>query len=124
MWRTSSTENPMLDELNPLFSEKNAAIEMESIYVPWDEYEPKLMTMYAGGIAPDIYGTGGTNPYIERFFRGMVLELDPFVEAEGPEFLDDLYPVGVKSYTKNGKLVAMTFCLCNAGVFINSTRFD
>ena len=124
MWRTNPTENPMVDDLIAKWGEKQPNIVVESIVVPWDEYEPKLMTMYAGDIAPDIYGTGGTNPYIERYFRGMVVELDPYVEAEGADFLEDLYPVGVKSYTKNGKLVAMTFAVLNAGVFMNATRFD
>lgn len=123
MWRTNPDENPMVDELIVKFKEKQPNVTMESIVVPWNEYEPKLMSMYAGGIAPDIYGTGGTNPYVERSFRNMVLVLDPFVEKD-KEMVKDLWPVGLKSYTIGGKLIAMTFALLDAGVFINATRFD
>jgi multiple sugar transport system substrate-binding protein len=124
MWRTNVDENPMIDDLMPMFESKNPGVSLEAIYVPWDEYEPKLMTMYAANEAPDIYGTGGTNPYIERWVRGMVVELNSFLDQEGPSFTDDLYPVGLNSYTKGGKTVAMTFAVLAAGTWINATRFD
>jgi multiple sugar transport system substrate-binding protein len=124
MWRTNPDENPMIDKLIVAFQEKYPNITWEAIYVPWDEYEPKLMTLYAAGTAPDVYGTGGTNPYIERWVRGMVLELNPFIDAEGAAFKDDLYPVGLNSYTKQGKTVALTFAVLAAGTWVNATRFD
>jgi multiple sugar transport system substrate-binding protein len=123
MWRTSAEENPMLDALVAKWAEKRSDIVVEPIYVPWDEFEPKLMTMYAGDIAPDIYGTGGTNPWVERVYRGMVKELDPYTSQDA-ELVDDLHEVGVKSYTITGKLIAMPLCLCPAAVSINATRFD
>lgn len=124
MWRTESTEQPMLEGMIADYKKKQSNVTMELITVPWAEYEPKLMSMYAGGIPPDIYGTGGTNPYVERSFRGMVLVLDPYVEKEGEDFKKDLWPVGLKSYTIGGKLIAMTFALLGPGVFYNATMFD
>jgi len=124
MWRTNPDENKMLDELIKVFQGKHPDITVESIYVPWDEYEPKLMTMYTSGIAPDVYGTGGTNPYIERWVRGMVLELDEFVNAESSNFTQDIFPVGLNAYRKKGKLAALAFCICPSGVWVNATRFD
>jgi len=123
MWRTNPDEQKMLDEMKPAFKTKTG-IDMESMVVPWDEYEPKLMTLYASGSAPDIYGTGGTNPYIERWVRGMVLELDNFLATEPKSFTDDLFPIALNAYKKKGKTVAMTFGVLASGTFINATRFD
>jgi multiple sugar transport system substrate-binding protein len=123
LWRTSSSENPMIDALVELYKQKQPSATVEAVYVPWDEFEPKLMTMYAGNIAPDIYGTGGTNPWVERVYRGMVKELDPYMDQD-PALKEDLHPVGVQSYTIAGKMIAMPLCLCPAAVSINATRFD
>ena len=123
MWRTNPDEEKMLTSLIPIFKEKTG-VDMESNVVPWDEYETKLMTMYASGIAPDIYGTGGTNPYIERWVRGMVLELDNFLLTEPASFTTDLFPIALNAYKKEGKTVAMTFAVLAAGTWVNATRFD
>jgi len=123
MWRTNPDEQAMTDEIVAAFHEKNPGIEMEVMVSPWDEFEPKLMANYAGGIAPDVIGTGGTNPYVERYYRKMVLELDPYTDKE-PDLMKGMWPVGVDSYTINGKLIAFTFAILNAGVFINATRFE
>ena len=122
MWRTNPDEQNMTDEIVAAFEEKNPDIKIEVAVSPWDEFEPKLMANYAGGIAADVVGTGGTNPYVERYYRGMVLELDPYAD-KSPDLMKGLWPVGVDSYTINGKLIAMTLAILNAGVFINATRF-
>lgn len=123
MWRVNPDEEKMLTELIPLVKDK-LGFELVTTVVPWDEFEPKLMTMYASGIAPDIYGTGGTNPYIERWVRGMVLELDNYIMQEPASFTEDLWPVALNAYKKKGKTVAMTFGVLAAGVWVNATRFD
>lgn len=123
MWRVNPDEEKMLNETIPLVKEK-LGFDLISTVVPWDEFEPKLMTMYASGMAPDIYGTGGTNPYIERWVRGMVLELDNYIMQEPASFTSDLWPVALNAYKKKGKTVAMTFGVLAAGVWVNATRFD
>ncbi|MCD6290431.1 MAG: sugar ABC transporter substrate-binding protein [Anaerolineae bacterium] len=123
MWRTNPTENPMLEDLIKAWDQKDTGIKVELIVVPWDEYEPKLMSMYAGGISPDIMGTGGTNPHAERAVRGMVLPLDPYLDTDS-ELKNDFYPVTIKAYTLGGKLIALPLCICWPGVFINATLFE
>lgn len=123
MWQTSPREQPMVDQINAAFVAKRPDIFMEQVVAPWAEYEPKLMSMYAAGIAPDIFGLGGTNVYVERFLRGVTLSLDPHAERD-KEFMDSLWPLAIKSYTIGGHLCALAMYLLPAGVFINSTRFD
>lgn len=123
MWRTNAQENPFVEDLIVAFEDKYPNIMVEQIVVPWDEFEPKVMSMYAAGDAPDILGMGGTNPYIERFLRGMILELDPYLEKY-PEMVDGLWPVAIKAYTKQGKIAGIPYAVLATGVFINATRFD
>jgi len=123
MWRTSPTENEMLERIISVWAEKHPDIAVEPIYAPWDEYEPKLLSMYAGGIAPDVLGVGGTNPYAERFVRGMVLSLQPFIEQDA-EIRDGVYPMALDTYTLGGELCALCYCICPSGVSYNATRFD
>jgi len=123
MWRTSPTENEMLEKVIAAWAETHPDITVEPIYAPWDEYEPKLLSMYAGGIAPDILGIGGTNPFAERFVRGMVLSLQPFIERE-TDVRDGLYPMSINVYTLKGELCALPHCICPSGVSYNATRFD
>ena len=123
MWRTNPTENPMLEELIDAWDEKDTNIRVELIVVPWDEYEPKLMTMYAAGVAPDIFGIGGTNPFAERAVRGIVISLDPYMDTE-PEVKEDMFPIAVEAYTLGGKLIALPHIICYPGVFCNATLFD
>jgi multiple sugar transport system substrate-binding protein len=123
MWRTSPTENEMLEKVIKVWAKKHPDITVEPIYAPWDEYEPKLLAMYAGGIAPDVLGIGGTNPFAERFIRGMVLSLQPFIEAD-TALREGLYPMSIKVYTLRGELCALPHVICPAGVSFNATRFD
>ncbi len=124
MWRTNPDENLMINEVIQAFHERAPDVHVEQVTVPWTDFEPRLMSLFAGGAAPDIYGTGGTNPWIERAYRGMVLPLDPYVEKEGPSFTDDIWPVALSSYRANNRLLALTFGITEAGVFINATQFD
>jgi multiple sugar transport system substrate-binding protein len=123
MWRTSPSENKMLEGVIEAWDAKHPDISVKPVYAPWDEFEPKLMTMYAGEAAPDIIGTGGTNPYGERFVRGMVLAMDPYLDAE-PELKEDLYPIATRSYTMQGKLIGLPISIAWPGVFYNATLFD
>ncbi len=123
MWRTSLPENKMIDEVIASFEKKNPDIKVKTIFVAWAEYEPKLLTLFAGGIAPDVLGTGGTNPFCERFLRGMVLDLKPLLEKE-LDLLKDIYPETIKTYTIGGHLVGIPTAVCPAGCFYNATLFD
>ena len=123
IWRTDPGENKGLEAEIESWEAKHPNVSVKQVYAPWDEFEPKLMTMYAGEVAPDIIGTGGTNPYGERFVRGMVLALDPYLDTE-PELKEDFYPIGIRSYTMQGKIIGLPITIAWPGVFYNATLFD
>ena len=123
MWRTDPGETKALEGVIRIWEEERPDVLLKPIYVPWDEFEPKLMTLYAGGIAPDIIGLGGTNPYAERFVRGMVLAMEPYLDTE-PELAEDLFPVTIKTLTLGGHLYALPATICGSGTYYNATLFD
>lgn len=123
MWRTQPAENELIDEWLNDFMTKFPHIKMEKVIVPWEQFETKLMALYAAGTAPDIYGTGGTNPYVERFYRGMVTVLDELVAREG-NLLEQMWPVAVKSYTIQNKLIGLSFSVVPGGTYYNATHFE
>ena len=123
MWRAQMPEPEMLDKQIELFEKKNPGIKVEAIYVPWAEYEPKLLSMYAAGIAPDVLGVGGTNPYGERWNRGMVVDIAPFLERD-PDLVDGLYSSFLDIYNTDGHIIGLPIDTAYSGTFYNATLFD
>ena len=123
MWRTNPAENAMLEGIVELWAKKHPNIEVEPVFVPWDEYEPKLLAMYAGGVAPDVTGIGGTNPYVERYVRGMVRGLRPFLDIN-PEIEEGMWPIAIKAYSIRGDVIGLPWSITYPGFFYNATLVD
>ncbi len=121
MWETGFSGGRL--EAVENYSETNPDVDITLVYAEWDEFEPKLMAMYAGGVAPDILGTGGSNPHAERFVRGMVIGLNDYMAAE-TELADDLWPSTVDTYTIRGELIGMPMNTNFPGIYYNANMFD
>lgn len=122
--RSTEDEMKRAEELSTLFNKNFPQYNVSNLFVSFAESEAKLMSMYAAGIPPDIYGVTGTNPYVERILRGMVLSAQPFIDREGPETFKDAWPVVLNVFKLNGEVWAIPPCLHPAGVWINATLFD
>lgn len=124
IFRSQEAEMKMVDAWNAGFNAKNPGIEVEGLYVAFAESEPKLMSMYAAGDPPDIYGTTGTNPYAERYLRGMVKSLQPYLDAEGADLLEDAWPIAVSAFVIDGQMYSLPAALHATGTWVNATLFD
>ncbi|MBM4431938.1 MAG: hypothetical protein FJ026_16555, partial [Chloroflexi bacterium] len=122
--RSNDFEMKRQDETSAAFNKKFPQYNVSNLYVSFAESEPKLMAMYAAGIPPDIYGVTGTNPYIERILRGMVLSAQPFIDKEGPDAFKDAWPVVLNVFRLSGQTWAIPPSLHVAGVWLNATLFD
>lgn len=123
MWRTNPAENAMLEGIVGVWKETYPNIDLEAIFVPWDEFEPKLLAMYTGGIAPDVIGMGGTNPYVERFVRGMVRGLRPFLDLD-PSIEEGMWPIAAKAYAIRGDVIGLPWSITYPGFFYNATLLE
>lgn len=123
MWRTDPGEAPAVEQVIALWAQNRSDIVVKMVLAPWDEFEPKLMSLHAGGIAPDVIGLGGTNPYAERFVRGMVLAMEPYLDVDD-DLAADLYPVATETVTIEGHLYLMPATICGNGTYYNASLFD
>lgn len=97
-----------LKEAIAIFEERNPDIEVELEYVSYAEKETKYITAIEAGVGPDVLHLGPIEVSFAQFAsRGYFLDLTPFIEAEGPGFLDPWYPVTIQAVTYNGKIYAM-----------------
>ena len=67
----------------------------------WDSYWEKIRVLMAGGTPPDVFAMDAPL-YPDWQSRGVLLNLQPFIDAE-PGILDDVYPITLQAYkTKDG----------------------
>ena len=87
----AGTSEPMMrvvnEQLLPAFHEAHPGIRVEVDYIPWGELSPKLLTSFAGNIAPDLFmhGQAATAGFASA---GVLEPLDEYL-AESPEMLED-----------------------------------
>lgn len=127
--RYSSWGNP--EELNlnkriiAAFEAKNPDIEVEFIPIV-ENYEDKIMAMYAGGIEPDVMYTSPTMAY-DLFVRGLIEPLDRFFKLE-PHWLDSskYFTRAYIPYTdpKTKQIYATVNGTNTWAVFYNKDMFD
>ena len=121
IWRTTPSEVTALNEIIAKFEEKHPDISVATIIT--GDFDHKLLTMVAGGIAPDIVGPVGGR-VADRYGRGMLMSLEPYLDAEPSELKEDLFPFGVDTYTIQGELIGLPYSIYWPGVFYNATLFD
>ncbi|MGB9757731.1 MAG: ABC transporter substrate-binding protein [Candidatus Bipolaricaulaceae bacterium] len=97
-----------LKEAIALFEQLNPDIDVELEYVSYAEKETKYTTAIEAGVGPDVMHLGPIEVSFALFAsRGYFLDLTPFIEAEGPGFLEAWYPVTIQAVTYDGKIYAM-----------------
>ncbi|MBE3583797.1 MAG: sugar ABC transporter substrate-binding protein [Limnochordaceae bacterium] len=99
------------------FEKENPGINVEPIVIP-SKYYDKLMTMIAGGTAPDVamLAFDRVPEYVDA---GAIQPIDPFVQASGYP-IKDLFPVVVRAFTRGGKLYGLPRSFSPFVLFYNS----
>jgi len=104
------------------FMKENPNISVELMPIPEEGYDEKVLTMIAGGNAPDIFGSGDVViPTIVKKNYGM--DLKPFVERDGYD-LSDFYPQLVEALTYEGRLVGVADNWDTQVMYYNKNLFD
>lgn len=102
---------------------KNPGIKVRIENIPYNEYWSKLLTMMAGGSAPDIIFVESTR--IASFIvREQLLDLTSFIKNDPSINLDDFYPLSLKAYTFDNKLYGLPNDIAVLAVFYNKDLFD
>ncbi len=118
MWRLNKDENAFVDAAIAEFKNVRPEITVEPLYIDSGQFD----VMYAAGDAPDALGTG-PNAHVEQFLKKQIISLEDYLSVT-PGLADDLYPVGRKSFTWEGKLYCLPQVLYYGGTFVNKTLFE
>ena len=88
------------------FEAKYPKVTVKLTTIPSDGYDQKILTLIAGGKAPDIFGSGDVViPTIVN--RNYALDLKPYMEADKFD-TEAFYPEVIDGLTYEGKIVGLT----------------
>ena len=110
-------------QLVTMFEKENPNIKWSGAAVPYAEMMPKLITLAAGGQPPD--GTSLDNERIQSVvLRGLVKELDGYVQGDKSLDINDFYKARLDSYASKGKYYALPIDMGSGAIYYNKDMFD
>ena len=119
---TEDVWNKSLNEAMDTFHQQNPNIKVTLEPVSYKEKETKYTVESAAGRAPDVFHVHAFS--LPMFFgKGFAKDLTPFIEKEGPGFLDPWYPLPIKLMKSNGKMHAMPGDYMTMVLFYNTKMF-
>lgn len=106
------------------FEKAHPGVKVEMDRAPYGEYITKVLTMFSGGMAPDVMAVNAEQ-MISFASRGVFLDLKPYVEKDPGLKLSDFYPEAIDHYTVDGQLVALPRDIAPVAViYYNKKEFD
>jgi multiple sugar transport system substrate-binding protein len=104
------------------FEQKYPKVKVKITTIPSDGYDQKILTLIAGGKAPDIFGSGDVViPTIVN--RNYALDLKPYMEADGFD-TKSFYPEVIDGLTYEGKIVGLTDNWDTQVMYYNRALFE
>lgn len=118
----TSEQQPLYDELIPLFEKKNPDVKIETTVVPYNEYWTLLQTSIPAGNGPDVFLM--SNSRYDRFRDADMLEnLSPYMENSNLK-LDDLSKSVLEMFNGDGNLYGVPKDCDSLALFYNKKLFD
>jgi len=95
-----------LKEAFVIFEQENPDIKVKLDVVSYGEKETKYTTEIEAGVGPDVFHLHAYSikSFIEKKYT---YDITPFIQAEGPGFIDAWYPQTVELMKKDGRYYAM-----------------
>ncbi len=108
-------------QLEAAFEQRYPNIDVQLEHIP-SSYDDKIMTMIAGGSAPDVIELAeGFGTYASK---GLIMPLDGFVSGDPAFSLGDFFPLVVDAYRQNGKLYTIPMRWGPMILYYNLDLFD
>jgi multiple sugar transport system substrate-binding protein len=119
---TEDVWNKSLNEGMDLFQKQHPNIKVVLEPVSYGEKETKYTVESAAGRAPDVFHVHAFS--LPMFFgKGFAKDLTPFIEKEGPKFMDAWYPLAIDLMKHNGQVHAMPGDYMTMVLFYNTEMF-
>ncbi|MBZ4645976.1 MAG: multiple sugar transport system substrate-binding protein [Petroclostridium sp.] len=120
-WEASPLETESVKKGLETFMSSNPNIKVEYTPVPNAQYASKLLTMMAGGAAPDVFFCG-TDTYRAFQSKGELLDLTAYFDSEYK--IDDFIPSAVEIMRINGRIYGVSSCTVSPVLYYNKEIFD
>lgn len=104
------------------FMELNPDIEVKYIAGRWAEHHTKLLTMMAGGAAPDVFFLGAEPFYREFQKRGVLLDITSYFNSEFK--ISDFIPMDRQKMVINGRIYGVSSCVVAPVLYYNKELFN
>lgn len=115
----------MTDIAIPDFAAQHPEITIEPIIVPWDEFDPKLTSMFAANDLPEVFANWGSTGYVEYYLRGMCIAMDDYINADANFLqLDDFPQSALEGVKVRGKFVGLPIYILGTYTYYNKDLFD
>lgn len=121
-WEASPLETQSVMQGLELFMKENPDIEVEYIAGRWAEHHTKLLTMMAGGAAPDVFFMGAEPYYRDFQKRGVLYDITSFFDSEFD--LDEFIPLDQEKMLIDGHVYGISSCIVSPVLYYNVTMFD
>ncbi len=119
---TEDVWNKSINEAMDIFHKRHPNIKVVLEPVSYKEKETKYTVESIAGRAPDVFHVHAFS--LPMFFsKGFAKDLTPFIEKEGPGFLDPWYPLPLNLMKHNGKMHAMPGDYMTMVLFYNTNMF-
>lgn len=106
------------------FKKTHPGVEVELDRAPYGEYITKVLTLFSGGMAPDVMAVNAEQ-MISFASRGVFADLKPYLDKDPTLKASDFYPEAIDHYTVNGVLTALPRDIAPiAVVYYNKKKFD
>lgn len=115
-------DRPLYEELVRTFHEKQSKVRIKFFWVPGSQYQVKLKTLIAAGVAPDIFWScDAWLPYELPFLA----DLTDYVKQDAAELdLDDFYPELLQACTYEGRYYLLPRWFNLSLLYYNKKLFD
>ena len=115
----------MTDVAMPDFLASHPNYKIEPIIVPWNDFDPKLSSMFAAGDLPEVWGNWGSTGYGEYALRGMCIYQDEFIQRDAADLaMDDFPESAVEGVRIRGKITGLPLYILGTYTFYNKDLFD
>lgn len=92
----------LMNDLIAKFERENPDIRVKFVYVPSSNYEPVLLTMMAGGSAPDVFYIA-PSMLSDMLSKHVLLQLDTYIAGSKLVKLEDYFPQTIVPYRWDGE---------------------
>ncbi|HHV93870.1 MAG TPA: sugar ABC transporter substrate-binding protein, partial [Firmicutes bacterium] len=121
-WEASPFETQSVMKGLKLFMEQNPDIEVEYIAGRFEEHHTKLLTMMAGGAAPDVFFLAAEPFYRDFQKRNVLYDITSFFDSEFE--LDDFIPIDQAKMLIDGHIYGISSCIVAPVLYYNMDLFD